>query len=457
MQMPASDLRQLLRDANPTAEAGLFAPDREIGWREALALTALPEAAAFAGKSALISVSSQFDAARAMLALDGVAASMLVVPPDFKGERLASAMMQARVEGVVHDDCIEDLGPLVERYALSRSGADAPLRRASISTEWILPTSGTTGAPKLVAHRLESLTATLAARDRGAPAPVWSTFYDIRRFGGMQIFLRAVTSGASLVITDGDEPLSGHVDRMARLGVTHLSGTPSHWRRLLMSGEAARISPRYVRLSGEIADRAILDALAKAFPQAKIVHAYASTEAGVGFEVVDGLEGFPACYLDGLPGVELRIVDGTLRLRSRRRAERYMGAVGLKLVDDDGFVDTDDLVEPVNDRILFRGRRGGAINVGGLKVHPEEVEQVINSHEAVRMSRVKARRSPITGDIIVADVVLKAVPPEGEVVVRKEILASCRARLERHKAPVAVTFVATLPLSPGGKLLRGSE
>ena len=70
--------------------------------------------------------------------------------------------------------------------------------------------------------------------------------------------------------------------------MTHLSGTPSHWRRALMSPEIGKISPRYVRLSGEIADQAILDSLRAMFPEASIGHAYASTEAGVAFEVNDG-------------------------------------------------------------------------------------------------------------------------------------------------------------------------
>ena len=56
-------------------------------------------------------------------------------------------------------------------------------------------------------------------------------------------------------------------------------------------------SPRYVRLSGEIADQAVLDGLRRPFREASIGHAYASTEAGVGFAVNDGLEGFPASLI----------------------------------------------------------------------------------------------------------------------------------------------------------------
>ena len=59
------------------------------------------------------------------------------------------------------------------------------------------------------------------------------------------------------------------------------------------------------------------------------------------------------------------------------------------LTDADGFVDSGDIVELRGDRYYFVGRRGGIINIGGLKVHPEEIEAVINRHPDVRMSRAK--------------------------------------------------------------------
>jgi acyl-coenzyme A synthetase/AMP-(fatty) acid ligase len=132
-------------------------------------------------------------------------------------------------------------------------------------TEWVLTTSGTTGAPKLVAHTLRGLVGAIAPPDRGAQPSVWATFYDIRRYGGLQIFLRAIVGGASMVFSDANEPLDEQMRRLARCGVTHISGTPSRWRRALMSPERALIAPQYVRLSGEIADQALLNALKEAF------------------------------------------------------------------------------------------------------------------------------------------------------------------------------------------------
>ena len=75
----------------------------------------------------------------------------------------------------------------------------------------------------------------------------------------------------------------------------------------------------------------------------------------------------------------MKVTDGSLRIRSPRLASRYIGTQQ-SLVDKDGFVDTGDIVERRGDRYYFVGRKDGVINVGGLKVHPEEVEAVINKH-----------------------------------------------------------------------------
>jgi acyl-CoA synthetase (AMP-forming)/AMP-acid ligase II len=266
-----------------------------------------------------------------------------------------------------------------------------------------------------------------------------------------------VLGGASLILSSAGEPIADHLGRLARHGVTHLSGTPSHWRRALMSPDLAKIAPGYVRLSGEIADQAVLDHLRAAFPNSSVGHAYASTEAGVAFAVNDGLAGFPAAYFDGVrDGVEMKVVDGSLHIRSPGTASRYVTAQSGPLLDADRFVDTGDMVEQRGDRYFFVGRKGGIINIGGLKVHPEEVEAVINRHPLVRMSLVRSRQSPITGAIVVAEVVLKSAGGQAsqESEVRDDILKLCRDALPRHKVPVSINFVPALAVAATGKLAR---
>ena len=409
------------------------------------------------GRSVLLSMSGQLLSGLAMIEIDGIARRMLLCPPDLNPDHLNALISDAGIDTVVTDQPARWADrniPLVVTAGLPVTPARPT--QTERATEWLMLTSGTSGVPKIVGHTLEGLSGAIVAEgpSKGTP-PVWATFYDIRRYGGLQIFLRAIIGGGSMVLSDSREVLADHVARLHARGVTHISGTPSHWRKLLMSGSAASFAPRYVRLSGEIADQAVLDGLAQAFPNASVGHAYASTEAGVGFAVNDGREGFPASLCGAnRDGVEMKVVDGSLRIRSKRAAHAYVGKSAAALTDADGFVDTGDMVELRGDRYYFVGRRGGIINIGGLKVHPEEIEAVINRHALVRMSRAKSRRSPITGAIVVADVILTAGSADRAKDIRDEILSDCRASLATHKVPAVIRFVDALDVTPAGKLAR---
>lgn len=412
------------------------------------------------GRSILLATGDQLTAALALAELDGVARSLVLCPPDLPPEYLPFVVSTANLDAVVSDRAAAEVRALgIEFIPCSSKVQSAKTDRTRrYSTEWILMTSGTTGAPKMVVHTLSSLTGAIKAGRTSSEPICWSTFYDIRRYGGLQILLRALLGGGSLVLSSAREAAGDFLIRAGALGVTHILGTPTHWRTALMSPSARKLAPRYVRLSGEIADQAILDHLRAFYPGAAVVHAYASTEAGVGFEVSDGLAGFPAGLIGRRGGdVEMKVADGALCIRSTRAAARYLGDHGAAIAGADGFVDTGDMVELRGDRYYFVGRRGGIINVGGQKVHPEEVEAVINSHPQVRMSLVRAKKSSFTGALVVADVVLNTDagsvngPGPG---IEQEILLHCRAALPRHKVPAAITFVRSLPLASTGKIAR---
>jgi acyl-coenzyme A synthetase/AMP-(fatty) acid ligase len=432
------------------------------------------------GRSVLIATREQLPTALALVELDGVARRMVLCTPDLTPEQLAGVAATAEADAIVVDaaSTLATNPPLTPAsltpasltpYAVTPRPISGPIsRRASESTEWILLTSGTTGVPKLVLHTLQSLGGALPTQPPSGSRLVWSTFYDIRRYGGLQIYLRAVLSGSPLVLSYAGEPTPEFLARAAAAGVTHISGTPSHWRRALMSGDAAILKPQYVRLSGEVADQTLLDNLRVVYRQARIAHAFASTEAGVAFDVNDGLAGFPTQFIDNpSSGIELKVVDHTLRIRSGRNAARYLGTAPAVLVSEDGYVDTGDMVELVEGRYYFRGRMGGVINVGGLKVYPEEVESVLNADPRVRMSLVRARRNPITGAVVVADVVLAdpvgspapaptALAASNADLIKSELLDVCRRALAAHKVPAMLRFVPALEFTAAGKLVRPS-
>lgn len=437
------------------ADSGTGARGAFHASRDSIALPALAHASCLAGRleslrgrSVLLTMHEQLSAAIALLELDGVVRRMVLCTPDLSPETLASVAAAAGT-----DEQVADLDPRPEKGAIER--------RSSTLTEWILLTSGTTGIPKLVVHTLPSLAGTLPRQAPGTQ--VWSTFYDIRRYGGLQIYLRAVLSGAPLVLSSPDESPAEFLARAGALGVTHISGTPSHWRRALMSGAAQLLKPDYVRLSGEVADQVLLDQLRATYPHARIAHAFASTEAGVAFDVDDGLAGFPAEFVESTRnGIEMKVEDGTLRIRSQRNAACYLGSAPSSLASGDGFVDTGDLVELKEGRYYFRGRRGGIINVGGLKVYPEEVEGVLNADPRVRMSLVRSKRNPIMGAVVVADVVLEdsvgsSLEASQAEDIKSDLLEACRRALPAHKVPARLSFVRALELTAAGKLVRSPQ
>lgn len=414
------------------------------------------------GCSVVVVTANQLTAALTLFELDGIARRIILYPGELTLDYLPFVVHAAEVDAVVSDRTTFGSNIPHVRYFMPCAHKIVPQnydRSGQCQTEWVLLTSGTVGPPKLVVHTLSSLTGVIRPNQSQPGNVVWSTFYDIRRYGGLQIFLRATLTGTSLILSSPEESTSDFLARAGAHGVTHISGTPSHWRRALMSPSARLMSPEYVRLSGEIADQAILNQLKTAYPQARLAHAFATTEAGVAFEVNDGDSGFPAGVVEQTPNVEMKIEDQTLRIRSSRTANRYLGDHAPEIKDADGFVDTRDMVELRNGRYFFVGRRDGIINVGGIKVHPEEVEAVINQHPSVRMSMVHAKKNPVTGAIVVADVILSAsaTPPASEGnALQREIMHFCRQTLSSYKVPAMINFVSTLPISESGKIARSN-
>lgn len=318
-------------------------------------------------------------------------------------------------------------------------------------------TSGTTGTPKAVNHSWSTLAAPVR-RDNRYTDTRWLLTYPLNLYAGTQVFLHAFLNWATLVIPTSCDP--GEICRALKDNrITHASGTPTFWRQLLLWGSKQDLQAcelEQITLGGEASTQELLDNLRMTFPQARIVHIYASTEIGRVFSVTDGREGFPASYLQEPPekGMALRIVDGELMARGRNRMISYDRQQPL-CEPSNGWMATGDLVEVLEDRVLFRGRKDDVINVGGRKVSPLHVEATLRCLPGIMDIRVYAKKNSVTGHIVAADVVLASGWSEKTIGAELQRVAS--RTLQSHEVPRIVRVVSEMATNEALKIVRSEQ
>jgi long-chain acyl-CoA synthetase len=123
----------------------------------------------------------------------------------------------------------------------------------------------------------------------------------------------------------------------------------------------------------------------------------------------------------------------------------------LERVSVEGWFATGDLAERDCAGLLFlRGRSKSVLNIGGMKVFPEEIEAVIQGHPAVSLCRVTGHAHPTLGAVPVAEVVLR---PDRSAT-SAELVGWCRGQLSAFKIPAQMKIVAAVPLTASGKVRR---
>jgi acyl-CoA synthetase (AMP-forming)/AMP-acid ligase II len=311
-------------------------------------------------------------------------------------------------------------------------------------------TSGTTGMPKIATHSLPTLISKAKAGQSRRPenGGRWLLTYQPTGFAGLQVTLTAALWGG-LLITPEERSMSGFHQAATLWKATHVSATPTFWRSFLMLADPSQMSLQQITLGGEASDQPTLDRIRMAFPAVRMTHTYASTEAGVVYAVHDGKEGFPVEWLDKAPkGVELRIVDGFLQIRTPNMMRGYASKQDQPLLDD-GWLSTADLAVVEGDRVRVLGRDDNTINVGGSKVYPLPVEAIILDVPGVIEAHVYGVANPVTGQLVAADIVLA----EGldQKAMKKTILGACREKLEGYSVPRVMKFVDEIAVSASTK------
>jgi O-succinylbenzoic acid--CoA ligase len=308
----------------------------------------------------------------------------------------------------------------------------------------IVPTSGTSGKPRLAQLSLRSVgsavAASLDALDGSAYDP-WVACLSPAHIGGLLVLCRGVFTGSPVTILERFEP--GRLLAEAPDGA-HVSLAPTMLERLVRGGGA--LSRLGVLLIGGAALDPRLRAAAEALG-GLIVETYGSTESGGGV------------VYDGVPfeGTEVRIgAGGVIELRGPTVMDGYRDdpSSTAAAFTSDGWLRTHDVGAIDDDgRLHVVGRADDAIVTGAETVWPQEVEEVLLGHPKVADAAVAGRPDAEWGMHVVAWVV-PADPRDPPTL--EELREHCRDDLARFKAPRDLRVVKRLPRTTGGKLRRAA-
>lgn len=175
-----------------------------------------------------------------------------------------------------------------------------------------------------------------------------------------------------------------------------------------------------------------LEALAMAFPGVRFKQTYGLTEIGILPTVSENSQ---SLWLKvGGMGSDIKVVDGVLHVRAPSAMLGYLNAPSP--FDAEGWLNTGDVVETKGDYLRILGRASEAINVGGQKVHPAEVESVLLQMANVRDVTVYGRRNPVTGSVVAARIGL--IEPEDGHEFEQRLRDFCRGHLEKYKVPMVL-------------------
>jgi acyl-CoA synthetase (AMP-forming)/AMP-acid ligase II len=373
--------------------------------------------------------------------------SIVLFNHDYTDQQLHPLIADLGVDLLISDaETCEDFGcrQLSMTEVTDRVGSSTPLRSSNDSNEGevLILTSGTTGTPKCARYRWDDLVAQIT-RSRSDDDERWLLAYRLNHFAGLQMLLHVLVSQQTLVLPESSK-VAAALDAAKTYGVTHLSSTPTFWRFALAALPDATLPLASITLGSEAVSAALLDSLAERFPKTRIVHIYATTEAGSCVSVSDGRPGLPIAVLSRPEGARVQFkIDGQeLLVKTNHGMQGYLDRKTSKPESvGAGWIRTGDLVRIEDDRIFFVGRKSEVINVGGVKVHPQEVETVITALPGVKLARAYGQANPVVGQIVAVDIIMNEGNTEAEV--EDSVYEACRS-LSRHSRPRILNFVETL-------------
>ncbi|MBC8487887.1 MAG: long-chain fatty acid--CoA ligase, partial [Bacteroidetes bacterium] len=168
------------------------------------------------------------------------------------------------------------------------------------------------------------------------------------------------------------------------------------------------------------------------FPDIKLLQTYGLSEVGI---LRSKSKGSDSLWVKvGGEGFETRVVDGMLEIKAKSAMLGYLNAPSP--FTEDGWFKTGDAVEVDGEYIKILGRKSEIINVGGEKVYPQEVENVILEMDNVAEVTVYGEKNPIMGNIVCAKV--RLVKYEDKKLFINRLKKHCKESIQNYKVPVKV-------------------
>jgi long-chain acyl-CoA synthetase len=337
--------------------------------------------------------------------------------------------------------------PRLERSGVTASHPLYARLRTAVHPGLVLFSSGSTGKSKAAVHDVIPLLDKFRV-PRHSLRTIAFLLYD--HIGGINTMLYTLSNGGCLV-TVADRSPDAVLSAVERHRVQLLPTSPTFINLILISEAYTRHdlgSLTTITYGTEPMPQSTLERFHALLPHVALVQTYGLSELGI---LRSKSRQSDSLWVKvGGEGVETRVTDGVLHVRSHSAMLGYLNAPSPFTAD--GWMNTGDRVEVDGDYLRFLGRESEVINVGGEKVWPAEVESVIQEMDNVAEVTVSGAANPITGQIVCAKVTLRG--PEDEREFTRRLARFCRARLQPYKVPIKVTVATERQHSARFKKLR---
>ena len=298
----------------------------------------------------------------------------------------------------------------------------------------LLKTSGSSGPPKIVLHDMNKILEKFKTPKRCMSS---ICFMKLDHIGGVNTLLYQLSNLGTIVIPKTRQP-PVVLEAVEKHGVELLPVTPTFLRLILLSGahrEYDLSSLKKITYGTEPMPQWLLDKLNREFPEVAFQQTYGLTELGI---MRSKSESSNSLWVKlGGEGFSIKVVDGLLYVKAASAMVGYLNATSP--FTSDGWFNTGDQVETRGGYFKILGRDSDFINVGGEKVNPTEVEDVLEQIECVQSATVFGAPNDILGQMVCTKILLR----EGcnVFLAKNEIRAHCRRKLPRYKQPMRYKFV----------------